>query len=83
MRVAAQARAAEGDMSEQTPTPFDRRTIMLLREILEDAWMRLGTTRQRQSAKSIMAERLLKAAGRGERDRTRLLRAALDVEFVQ
>jgi hypothetical protein len=48
-----------------------------LREILDEAWNRLPRERQATMLKSTLAERLLKTAAEGERNRDRLLDVAL------
>jgi hypothetical protein len=58
---------------------FDPRTINALRQILDEAWEALPE--HRKLDKSEMAKRILKCAGEGERDPTRLRAAALaDIE---
>jgi hypothetical protein len=59
------------------PVHFDRETITVLKETLDDAWGRLRPQQQATMLKSTLAERLLKSAAQGERDRKRLLDAAL------
>jgi len=59
------------------PIHFDRETITVLKEILEDAWARLRPHQRATMLKSALAERLLKSAAQGERDRKRLIDAAL------
>jgi len=59
------------------PVHFDPETITVLKETLDDAWARLRPQQQATMLKSTLAERLLKSAARGERDRKRLLDAAL------
>jgi hypothetical protein len=59
------------------PAYFDLKTVSLLREILEDAWASLPPTRRMTVSRSLLAERILKSAAQGERDRERLLDAAL------
>ena len=56
---------------------FDLETIALLREILEDAWALLRPEQRATMLKTTLAERILKSAAQGERDRDRLLDAAL------
>ena len=58
-------------------TSFDPETISLLREILEDAWACLRPEQQATMQKTALAERILKSAAQGERDRNRLRDAAL------
>ena len=59
------------------PMHFDPETITVLKETLDDAWARLRPQQQATMLKSALAERLLKSAAQGERDRKRLLNAAL------
>lgn len=63
-------------MSEK-PAYFDLETIALLRETLEDAWACLRPEQRATTVKTTLAERILKAAAQGERNRDRLLDAAL------
>jgi hypothetical protein len=62
------------------PAYFDLETIALLRETLEDAWASLRPEQRAATFKTTLAERILKSAAQGERDRDRLLDAAL-MEF--
>ena len=64
-------------MAGREPVYFDLQTVAFLREILDDAWACLPAEHQAKMAKSTLAERILKSAARGERDRERLLDAAL------
>lgn len=64
-------------MESQEPAYFDLATVALLREILEDAWSCLRPEQRENLSRSLLAERILKAAPQGERDRERLLDAAL------
>ena len=57
---------------------FDPETVALLREALDDAWACLSPELQARIQKTALAERILKSAARGERDRKRLRAAALD-----
>jgi hypothetical protein len=56
---------------------FDPETVALLRETLEDAWAALRPEQQATMQKTALAERILKSAADGERDRKRLRDAAL------
>ena len=56
---------------------FDPETIALLQSVLEDAWASLPVREQVKSHKVNLAERILCAAGKGERDPRRLRAAAL------
>ena len=58
---------------------FDPETVILLREALDDAWACLSPELQSTMQKTALAERILKSAARGERDRKRLRAAALDL----
>ncbi|HEY2757282.1 MAG TPA: hypothetical protein VGJ01_16265 [Pseudolabrys sp.] len=60
------------------PAYFDIETVSVLREILDDAWACLSPEQQEKVSRSLLAERILKAAAQGERDREQLLDAALD-----
>jgi hypothetical protein len=57
--------------------PFDPEILTIMREVLDDAWGRLSPELQALVPKSVLAERILKSAAKGERDRERLLDAAL------
>jgi hypothetical protein len=56
---------------------FDPHTVSLLRVILDRAWTSLSPSRQAGTSRSVLAERILKAAARGERDPDRLCAHAL------
>ena len=59
-------------------TRFDAQTIALLKVALDDeAWDRLPPKLQATMLKTTLAERILKSAAEGERDRERLREAAL------
>jgi hypothetical protein len=60
-------------MDQGTPAYF---TVALLREILENAWASLRPRRRETMSRSLLAQRVLKSAAQGERDRKRLLDAA-------
>jgi len=57
---------------------FDPETVTLLRETLDDAWACLSPALQATMQKTALAERILRSAARGERDRKRLRAAALE-----
>jgi hypothetical protein len=59
------------------PVYFDLETVLFLRETLEDAWASLRPAQRATMSRSLLAERILKTAAQGERDRERLLNAAL------
>ena len=50
---------------------FDPETVAMLRDVLDDAWSRLPAG-QTNVTRSLLAERILKAARDGERDPSRL-----------
>ena len=64
-------------MVGKEPGCFDPETISALREILDEAWNRLPPERQATTLKTTLAERLLRTAAEGERNRDRLLDVAL------
>ena len=68
-------------MNDNRPAYFDLETVALLREVLEDAWALLRPEQRATMLKTTLAERILKSAAQGERDRERLLDAAL-LEFT-
>ena len=59
------------------PVYFDPETVSALREILDEAWSRFPRERQATMLKTTLAERILKTAAKGERNRERLLDVAL------
>ena len=69
-------------MAGKTPVSFDRETVTVLREVLDDAWARLRPAQQATMLKTTLAERILKSAAQGERDRGRLMTAALEDDLV-
>jgi hypothetical protein len=56
---------------------FDAQTIALLKVALDDAWDRLPPKLQATMLKTTLAERILKSAAEGGRNRERLREAAL------
>ena len=68
-------------MNDNTPAYFDLETVALLREVLDDAWASLRPDQRATKLKTTLAERVLAAAAQGERDRERLLDAALS-EYI-
>jgi len=56
---------------------FDLETITLMKTALDDAWSCLPPAMKASVLKSALAERILKSATDGERDRRRLRDAAL------
>lgn len=65
-------------MAGKASMSFDPETVALLRETLEDAWACLPAEQQATMQKTALAERMLKFAAQGERNRQRLRDAALD-----
>jgi hypothetical protein len=55
---------------------FDPETVAMLRDVLDDAWSRLPAG-QTNVTRSLLAERILKAARNGERDPVRLRTGAI------
>jgi hypothetical protein len=66
-------------MAINEPVPLDLKTVSILKEVLEDAWHSLGAEQQATMSKTLLAERILTSAAKGERDRERLLAAALEI----
>ena len=64
-------------MVGKQPVYFDPETVTILREILDDAWACLRPEQQATMLKTTLAERILKSAAQGERDRERLRDVAL------
>lgn len=64
-------------MDNNEPVYFDLATVALLRETLDDAWACLPPQQRATTSKTLLAERILKAAADGERDPERLVDAAL------
>ena len=56
---------------------YDPETLTMLRGVLNEVWDALPPDRQARMPKSEMAQRILKRAADGERDRARLKAAAL------
>jgi hypothetical protein len=61
----------------KAPTHFDAETIALLKVALDEAWDCLPRKLQATMLKTTLAERILKTAAEGERNRQRLREAAL------
>ena len=53
------------------------KTVAIMREVLDDAWEKLTPELQSVMSRAVMADRIIKSAAKGERDRKRLLDAAL------
>jgi hypothetical protein len=65
-------------MSIKEPVPLDLKTVSVVKEVLEDAWYSLSAEQQATISKTVLAERILQSAAKGERDRERLLAVALE-----
>jgi hypothetical protein len=63
-------------MPESAPASFDPKTVAMLRGVLDDAWSRLPAG-QTSVSRSMLAERILKAARAGERRPVKLRARAL------
>ena len=61
----------------RTAAHFDAQSIALLKAALDEAWDRLAPKLQATMLKTTLAERILKSAAAGERNRERLREAAL------
>ncbi len=59
------------------PIYFDPDTLIVLTETLDGAWASLRPEQRAKMQKTMLAERILKCAAQGERNRRRLLDAAL------
>jgi hypothetical protein len=64
-------------MGQPTGVCFDPETIEMLQTVLDEAWDALPPSRQQTVQKTELAERILAAAGLGERDPERLRALAL------
>ena len=64
-------------MVGKKPEDFDPETVAIMREVLGDAWEKLTPELQSVMSRAVMADRIIKSAAKGERDRKRLLDAAL------
>ena len=56
---------------------FDAETIAMMKVALDEAWNRVPPKLQAKMLKTSLAERILKSAAAGERNRERLREAAL------
>jgi hypothetical protein len=54
------------------PVSFDPETLSLLRQTLDDAWESLTPMQRAMTSRTLLAERILKSAAKGERDPERL-----------
>ena len=58
-------------------TYFDLQTVSLMKAALEEAWASLPQSEQARSSRSLLGQRILRAAAEGECDPERLIQAAL------
>jgi hypothetical protein len=63
-------------MSVERSAFFDPPTLAMLRNVLDDAWSRLPAG-QTEVTRSVLAQRILRAAKAGERDPARLRARAI------
>ena len=64
-------------MAGQEPPNFDLQTVALLRHVLDDAWASVPVKQRAGTSRTALAEGILAEAAKGERDRGRLIDAAL------
>jgi hypothetical protein len=64
-------------MNRDVSGVYDPETVELLKSVLEDAWACLLPEQQASFSRTVLAERLLRAAANGERDPERLRARAL------
>jgi len=64
-------------MSQLQPAYFEPETVLLMREALDDAWACLRPQERATTSRTILAEGILALAAQGERNRDRLIDAAL------
>lgn len=64
-------------MDSEQPVSFVLETVALLREVLEEALLSLPLRQRAMTSRTFLAEGVLKAAAKGERDRKWLIDAAL------
>jgi hypothetical protein len=64
-------------MGAKEPGYFDPETVIVMQEVLDEAWSCLSPERRATTAKTALAERILRTAAKGERSRKRLLDVAL------
>jgi hypothetical protein len=67
---------AEAEMSSERTVFFDPTTLAMLRNVLDDAWSRLPAG-QTEVTRSLLAQRILRAAKAGELDPARLRARAI------
>jgi hypothetical protein len=64
-------------MDTKQPAQFDRDTVSLIRQTLEEAWGSLRPEQRATLSRTLLAEGILKSAAHGERDPERLRDAAM------
>ena len=64
-------------MNSKAPVYYDLETVALLRGTLDDAWASLRAEQRATISRAVMAELILRAAAKGERNPERLRHAAL------
>jgi hypothetical protein len=64
-------------MVDRQRTSFDPETLSLLRQTLDDAWESLTPVQRAMTSRTLLAERILKSAAKGERNPERLRDEAL------
>ncbi len=64
-------------MDDTKPAYFDLDTVVLLRDALDEAWASLQPRLRETTSRTILAERILKEAAKGERDSARLIGGAV------
>ena len=64
-------------MNQNEPVYFDLETVALLREALDDAWACLRPQERATTSRTQLAGGILALAAEGERNRDRLIDAAL------
>jgi hypothetical protein len=64
-------------MVDRQRTSFDPETLLLLRQTLDDAWESLTPVQRVMTSRTLLAERILKSAAKGERNPERLRNEAL------
>jgi hypothetical protein len=65
-------------MADKETMYFDLKTVALLKDTLDDAWACVPVTQRATTSRTLLAEGILKAAAKGERDPERLIDAALE-----
>jgi len=66
-------------MHTNEPVQLDLKAVSIVAEVLDDAWHSLSPEQKAVMSKTVLAERILRSAAKGERDRERLRAAALRI----